>query len=360
MEIERANLQAKPANVDFPVDLIRTVAIFLIILVHANNFPYNLSGTITLTASFNWWTVNTYAAIGNLGVPLFVMLSGALLLDPAICEEPMRVFFKKRFVRIGLPVIFWTIAYFAWGHYVHGYSLTPTNIFEGLISGSYPILWFMYLIMGLYLVTPFLRVVVKYVERQKFKFLLALWVVGSFFVPFVQMFIGYNYNPLLFVFAGWIGYYLLGAFLLKSEVHSRIVYLAVALGLTGVVVGDAVAVAFAGPQVLDFFHEYLIFTIITASAASFLILIAHRKNRFEGNSVVNRSLHWIGQNTLPIYLIHMMILETIWAGWLGFTLNSGSFISIFSVPLLTVIVFFLSAVIVYPLMKIPYLKRLIG
>ena len=116
MEIERANLQAKPANADFPVDLIRTVAIFLIILVHANNFPYTLSGNITPTASFNWWTVNTYAAIGNLGVPLFVMLSGALLLDPAKCEEPMRVFFKKRIERIGLPMIFWTIAYFAWGH----------------------------------------------------------------------------------------------------------------------------------------------------------------------------------------------------------------------------------------------------
>ncbi len=345
---------------NFSVDLIRTLAIVLIILVHANGFPYSLNGGVTPIVAFNWWTLNVYGAIGNLGVPLFVMLSGALLLDPAKCDEPMRVFFKKRFARIGLPFIFWTTAYFAWGHFVHGYALTPTSIFEGLVSGSYAHLWFLYLIMGLYLVTPILRVVVKYIERQKFKFLLALWVIGSFFVPFVQLFIGFNYNPLMFVFVGWVGYYLFGAFLLKSEVSSRTAYIALILGLMGAALGDAIAPVFAGAQVMGFFHEYLIFNIISASAASFLILISIRKNRFEGNTAQNRLLHWIGQNTLPIYLIHMMVLETIGFGWLGFTINNMMIIPIIEVPLLTAITFVLSAAIVYPLMKIPYLNKLVG
>jgi surface polysaccharide O-acyltransferase-like enzyme len=332
----------------------------LIILVHANGFPYNLSGEITSTAAFNWWTVSVYDAVANMGVPLFVMLSGLLLLDPAKCEEPMSVFFKKRFARIGLPMVFWTIVYFAWGHFIYGYPLTPSSIFVGLLSGSYPHLWFMYLIIGLYLVTPILRVIVKYIDRQKFKLLLGLWVVGGFFVPFVQVFIGYNYNPVLFVFGGWVGYYLLGAFLLKSEVRSRIIYLALFLGLVGAVIGDAIAPIFAGAKVIGFFHGYLMFNIISASAATFLLLRAVPKSRFEGNGVANRMLHWIGQNTLPIYLIHMMILETAQAGWLGYGINSSMMISIVEVPLVTAITLTVSAAIVYPLMKVPYLKRLIG
>lgn len=246
------------------------------------------------------------------------------------------------------------------GHFIYGYPLTPNSIFAGLLSGSYPHLWFMYLIIGLYLVTPILRVIVKYIDRQKFKLLLGLWVVGDFFVSFVQVFIGYNYNPVFFVFGGWVGYYLFGAFLLRSELRSRIIYLALFLGLVGAVIGDAIAPIFAGAKVVGFFHGYLMFNIISASAATFLLLLAVPKSRFEGNGVANHMLHWIGQNTLPIYLIHMMILETVQAGWLGYGINSSMMIPIAEVPLVTAITLTVSAAIVYPLMKVPYLKRLIG
>jgi surface polysaccharide O-acyltransferase-like enzyme len=124
--MHRQNLQSKAANANFPVDLIRTVAIFLVILVHATMFPYSVMGTMTAPAEFDWWTTNVYGAIANLSVPLFVMLSGVLLLNPAKADEPLDVFFKKRFARIGLPMIFWTIGYFAWGYFVHGTPFTMT------------------------------------------------------------------------------------------------------------------------------------------------------------------------------------------------------------------------------------------
>ncbi len=345
---------------NFTVDLIRTVAIVLIIFVHANGFPYGLSAGFTSVAAFNWWTVSVYDAFANIGVPLFVMVSGMLLLDPAKCDEPIGVFYKKRFARIGLPMIFWTAVYFAWGHFIYGYALTPFSIFKGLISGSYPHLWFLYLVIGLYLVTPILRVIVKYIDRKRFRLLLGLWVVGGFFVPFVQVFVGYNYNPVLFVFSGWIGYFLLGFFLLKSEVRSWVVYLALVLGVVAAVVGDAVAPIFAGASVIGFFHGYLMFNMVAASAGAFLILLSFSRGRFEGNSLVDRFLHWVGQNTLGIYLIHLIVLETIQAGWLGYGINSGMMIPIAEVPLVTAITFVISAAIIYPLMKVPYLRRLIG
>jgi surface polysaccharide O-acyltransferase-like enzyme len=54
---------------------------------------------------FNWFTVNVYDVLGMVGVPLFVMLSGALLLNPNKAEEPLSVFYRKRLNRIALPFI---------------------------------------------------------------------------------------------------------------------------------------------------------------------------------------------------------------------------------------------------------------
>ena len=84
----------------------------MVVLVHASFFPYSISGEVTPTVMANWFTSDVFGAIGYLGVPLFVMLSGALLLNPAKADEPMGVFYKKRFWRVGLPLIFWTLVYF--------------------------------------------------------------------------------------------------------------------------------------------------------------------------------------------------------------------------------------------------------
>jgi surface polysaccharide O-acyltransferase-like enzyme len=176
----RDNLQAKPAGVNYSPDLIRTIAIVMVIFVHCSGFPYRFLGSqITTTDVMNWFTTDVYAAFGYLGVPLFVMLSGALLLDPAKADEPMRVFFKKRFNRIAFPMIFWTIVYFAWSVYVRGKPFTPYNISQGLLMGSSEILWYLYLIVGLYLVTPILRVLIKHIDKNKFTLLIIVWFVGT-------------------------------------------------------------------------------------------------------------------------------------------------------------------------------------
>ncbi len=331
----------------------------LVIFVHANFFPYTVTGTITPTLMLNWWTIDAYRSVANFGVPLFVMLTGVLLLTPEKCDEPMGVFFKKRFARIGVPMIFWTAAYFAWGHFVHGYALTATSIFEGLLSGSYYHLGFLYILIGLYLATPILRILVKYIDRKRFIYFLVLWVVGSFAVPFIQVFIGYNFNPVLFVFSGWIGYFVLGVFLLKSKVRSWILYLTLALGVAAAVIGDWVVTLYS-PQFNGFFHEYLIFPTIIASGALFLLLLAVPANRFENHVKFNRVLHWISLNTLPIYLFHVMVLEVISSGFLGYELYVFTMVPIIEIPVLTLLTFTVTCLIIYPLMKIPFVKKIIG
>ncbi len=306
--------------------------------------------------------MDVYAAAGFLGVPLFVMLSGVLLLDPAKADEPLGVFYKKRFLHIGLPMIFWTIAYFLWGYYIHGTELTPSSIFSGLLSGSYVHLWFLYLLIGLYFVTPVLRIIVKHLDRQKFTLFLAVWFIGTVFEPFMKIFLpNVGFNPVMFVFTGWAGTFLLGVYLLNRRVSSWKLCLCVIAGLLIAVIGDGVAPLFAGAQATGFFHEYLSFSIILASAGVFLLLAAVPKSKVENdNSTISRFVNWVGKNTLGIYLVHIMVLETLEAGYLGLTVNMSTVSPIIEIPLITAITFVLTVAIVYALKKVPYVHKVLG
>lgn len=61
-----------------------------------------------------WWTFVGYKSLALSCVPLFVILTGSLLLQPAKLEEPIRTFLKKRVKRVGLAFIFWSLVYLLW------------------------------------------------------------------------------------------------------------------------------------------------------------------------------------------------------------------------------------------------------
>jgi surface polysaccharide O-acyltransferase-like enzyme len=347
------------SSMTYSVDFVRTVAILLVIFVHASSFPYSIPGEITPTVMFNWFTSDVYGAIGYLGVPLFVMLSGALLLDPSKADEPMGAFYKKRFNRIGLPLIFWTIVFFAWSYGVYQKPLTLYNLEQGLLSGSYPIMWFLYMLAGLYLATPILRVLVKHLNRAKFKVLLVLWFMGTVTVPLIHTFTSFDYHP-VFVFMDWGGYFLLGTYLVNSEMRRSVVYPVLAFGFSVAVLGAWIVTSTVGEAETGFFHGYLSFNMILASAALFLTLVNIPRERIEkGNGAPERFMHWIGQNTLPFYLLHIIVLEVVQLGLLGWRFPYTGIVLI-DAPVLAAVGFALSAVIIYVIKKVPYLCKLVG
>jgi surface polysaccharide O-acyltransferase-like enzyme len=353
-------LEPKPASA-LPVDLIRTLAIVLVIFLHAAAFPYAIPENVTSNVMWNWWTVNIYDALGRVSVPLFVMLSGALLLDPAKVNEPLKVFFKKRLSRVGLPIVFWGAAFFAWQFLVNKEAFTVDNVINGVLLGPYYHFWFLYLLVGLYLVTPFLRVLVAYVDRKTFSYFMILWFVGTITLAAFSSFSSLNFNPSIFVFTGWIGYFLLGIYLQKVKVRSLLLIALVVLGFAVAVVGTYFVTADVGERVITFFHDSLSFNMIAASAALFLLLCKIKPERIAKSHLkVQRLLHWISQNTLPIYLFHVMVLETLEKGYLGITLNMTTVNPLIEIPLITLLTLALCMVILYPLGKIRYVKKIIG
>jgi surface polysaccharide O-acyltransferase-like enzyme len=175
-----------------PVDLIRTIAIVGVIALHAANETI-IPQAMTQTEIWRWWMVNIYQTVGRTGVPLFVMLTGALLLQPSKIET-LNVFFKKRWIRIGLPFLFWGTIYFAWDYFADNVSLTSSFIAQGILSGPYFQFWYLYMLVGLYLFTPILRVVVAHVDRGTFKYFFLVWFLGALILPIPPLFGAFHWT----------------------------------------------------------------------------------------------------------------------------------------------------------------------
>jgi surface polysaccharide O-acyltransferase-like enzyme len=352
--------QAAPSELNFHVDLMRTTAIVLVILLHAANEPHPIITQIGATEIWRWTTINIYTTIANMGVPLFVLISGALLLRPSKIE-PMGAFFKKRLNRIVLPFVFWAVAYFAFRYFVNHETLNWGSIIQGIQTGPYYHFWFLYMIFGLYLITPALRVLVAHSDRKILELLLVLWFLGTAVVPMIGLFDQYSLDNKVFVIVGWVGFYILGIYLLASKVQTRRLYLALFLGLAATAVGTFFATLYIGGEAGNFFYNQLGATIILASAALFLLLRGIPRNKIEDQAPrTNWLLRKIGQNTLGIYLLHVMVLESFQTGIFGFTLSVNTLNPIVEVPLITAITLFICLGVIVLLKKVPYLKKMIG
>ena len=342
------------------VDLIRTVGIVLVIIVHAAIEPHPIVETMDLTEVVRWFTVNTYDSLARSSVPLFVMISGALLLQPAKVE-PIRVFLKKRTVRIGLPLIFWGAIYFVWRFLVNQEAFSPSIVVQGVLTGPYYHFWFLYMLFGLYLITPVLRVLTVHATRGIMRYFMVLLIFGTAVMPPRVLLSGVAFELKIFAITGWITYFLLGYYLLETRARTSIL---VGLWLTAVFstnIGTYAVTSLAGGHRGLVFLDFLSVTVVLASSSLFLLLgkvsPIGLERRFPRGS---KLIHFIGQSTLAIYLLHVIVLESLQKGYLGFQISVNTIHPIVEVPLITVLTLFICVGLVFLLKKVPVLKKLIG
>ena len=176
---------------DGSLDAIRIFACILIVLMHSP-LPSDDAGDGLLLCGLSYVTAP--------GIGLFFMVSGALLLKPKSSFDTFG-FLKKRVVRVAVPLAFWSVV---------GIGLDMC----GVKNAELGVLWFLYCITGLYLLTP---VLVRWLYRasvREVEFYLLIWLV-TLCVPFVRVFLSVNTGAesWLFYFQGYVGYYVLGAYM---------------------------------------------------------------------------------------------------------------------------------------------------
>jgi surface polysaccharide O-acyltransferase-like enzyme len=260
----------------------------------------------------------------------------------------------------------WTAVYLAWSLYITQTPITFSNIGVGLMydlfGGAYYPFWFIYLIVGLYLITPILRVLVAYENVKIIQYLLLLWFAGVAILPLIQMTSGYTLNTGVFLIGGWIGYFVLGSYLQRLKLRSAILYGLLILGFVWTIFGMwLMNYPLIGMQQTNYFLDYTTANVIIGSSALFMILIKFRQDwPGSDHKITSRISQAISKNTLPIFLFHVIILESFERGFFGFTLNGATLNPLIEIPLITVLTLFITLGLIILMKKVPVLKKIIG
>ncbi|MEO0431234.1 MAG: acyltransferase family protein [Cyanobacteria bacterium J06656_5] len=302
-----------------------------------------------------WWFGNIFNVLVRWCVPSFVMISGALLLDNKN-EESLSKFYSKRLSRVLIPILFWSIMYLGLT-FIHGLlDQNPPSLTNllGLLSSGLPYehMWFLYMILGLYLFTPFFRKIVTFSDKKEISFL----VISTFTIASINFIYNSHYargTSDLFInwFLLYIPFFFTGYLIQKDHRKPPRVVLWSIFLLSCIIssVGHYL-IAINNQLFFDsYFYGFTSLTVI-AMSVSVMYLLKSCSSPILG-AHFNKQLTLL---TLGIYLIHPVIIEIV--NKIGYLTK---FHPIIAVPSMTIVVFVISLLIAWVLHQLPYLRRTI-
>lgn len=212
------------------VDWMRVAACFMVILVHSTE-PFYLGGdgSLILNQADAFWS-SFFDSFVRACVPLFVVASSYL-------QFPLHYsageFFRRRTVRVLIPFVVWLLVYaFVWGE-------PASNLKNLLLNFNYSAghLWFVYMLIGVYLLMPLLSPWAEKVGKKELQVYLGIWLFTTF-IPLIRDWVSseplaFAYGPtgiprqalyplwgeaswngygLFYYMSGFIGYLLLGLY----------------------------------------------------------------------------------------------------------------------------------------------------
>lgn len=215
------------------IDWLRVAACFMVFVVHSTE-PFYLGGdgSLILTETDAFWA-SLFDSFVRSCVPLFIIASSYLQFPT---HYPTMEFFRRRAVRILVPFLLWTVVYaFRWGEPVENFRNLLLNF--NYAAGH---LWFVYMLLGVYLLMPLLSPWAEKVEKKELQIYLGIclfttmiplirdWAAGGATtviygpsgLPRQALFplwgeASWNAYGTFYYFSGFIGYLLLGLYFRK-------------------------------------------------------------------------------------------------------------------------------------------------
>lgn len=282
-------------------DLCRVVAIYGVILIHSCGAMFYSFGKVPLV---DWLAANALDSVARVSVPLFVMLSGAMLLKPGV-SIVMPSTLLRRISKLLVPLLVWSFFYLFRTAINHG---EPINWLGPLRQPAAYHLWFAYMILGIYFLLPFLQAIYEGIRGRPVLifYFLTVWAVFTS-IPL------YHPVPLFKVmqqttFLGFGGYFVLGGLLADAR-EGRIPTIA----WVGVYVACTVATFlltwhFSEKAGVPCETAYVYFTlnVMIASLAAFKAF-----TRVTTGPTVGDVLHWVSDRSALIFFVHVLVLEQV-------------------------------------------------
>ena len=299
------------------------------------------------------FNIHHLSQIGRFGVPLFLLISGALLLNR---EIELKSFFKKRFVRICYPLLFFIVFAYIFNIYKH-----PLVAF-----------WYCWMVLGAYLAIPVINVFVKFGTEKEIEYFLGLFAVTAILYQIFNIF-DITYSLDLNFFITPISYLVLGYYLSTKE-FKRTPNQMILISLALFIVSTILKMKFGNffdiyPKMnLSSTLDFGILQIIQVSSVFLMVkniyseqatgIFSAIKGFLEGK-IVNGFILSVSRASYGMYLVHMLFLKLYirpffktleLSGPKMFIACSATFVSLFLV----------SWIITVILGKIPYINKISG
>jgi len=327
----------------FYIDALRVFSVFCMIMLHVavtrkSNGQFGETG---------WMVANVFDCFARFCVPVFVMVSGLMFLNP---DKPVSIkaIYTKYLLRIATAFAFWSLLYAVPG------SGNFRDLFFNFIHGGGH-MWFLYMLCGLYMTTPLLRKITE--DKKLTEYFLLLAFVFALMTPFADLF--FANQPFktrivgkmhLQMVLGYQFYYVVGFYLGKYGLRRRHEITVFALGAIGFLFMVAGTRHMAIKNADAYTHCYAHLLPGTAFY-TMAVFMAFKNTRLKLNAKAKNAVSLLAKLSFGIYLVHLFVLRQMLADvWANPAVD---------IPYKTIVVFTASAVIVFVISKIPVLNKYI-
>lgn len=354
-------LQSK-GTYNFSADVIRVLAICGVVLIHTANAVY---GRPDFFGGISWWVAIVLNSLSRISIPLFIMLSGYFLLNK---NESFTQSLKRTGNRIVIPLLFWFTADIIW----NGGKPSFTNLNQSMIARLLTVnvfdLYFLIILVGLYVAAPILRVYLQKTNYSTQRNFTIFALVAGVFAYMSQYF--FHICSTADSFTYWLPYtglfvagYFLGnnaknikstkllitysSFLLITIGYSYLYY---SLHNRGIHLLDSHDCLFS-----YYSDSYLSVNVVVMAISAFVLLI---RLKFQSvNPFIRNLVFSIARTSLGIYVLHTYFLDILDSRLHLFDHIAPLWIYIF---IKWFVIFTLSYVGTFMLIKIPLVKRVFG
>lgn len=339
------------------IDFIRIVSILFVLFIHTTSIDManNASG-------INLKVLTILNIFVRPAVPLFFMISGALLLSRDNTLS-LTYTWKKRIPKIVIPFIAWSVISLIvirlHAHETTNFIKPILAIYHQPISGT---LWFMYPLIAIYLISPLLKAFVDNISKTTFIYTLVIWFIFSSLLPTLSTFIpsvyasyliGYSTGSLLFI-SGYVGYFLLGYFLVKYKFPYKKYYWLLLILIIGFISFIQIFLTNKLVRISQNITHYVASAFIVILSVLLFLILKHVGEKINSNHAT-KIISFFAPLVFGMYLMHNLFILVLDP----YLINILPTNNLFSVFIRYFVVILVSAVAAWIISKIPKLRYIL-
>lgn len=289
-------------------------------------------------------------------VPCFIMVTGALLLD-IDKEISYKKLFGKYILRILSAILIFSMIFRIFDMFMDKERFTVWGIAQGLYKAatgtSWSHVWYLYLLVGLYLLLPFYKKIVKYSSEKELKYLLAVYLIFLSVLPMTSL---WNFNVGFYIHVSTIyPFYLIAGYMM----HQKVINLTKIQAISAFIISTAVIAVLTvirweqDVPTMEMLWGYSSILVVIQSLSMFSLFL---KIKGTGKRFVEKLLIEIDKCSFGIYLIHMIFVR-FFLRYQGFNPYENG--GIFSFILIIAGILVVSHFCTWVLKRIPGMKKIL-